>query len=469
MATFSCRLNQLSDVGFIVGLVFALFLGEKVVPLLILTGVLPLLFQAGAWKNVSLPVPPGRMLWPAGLYFGYSLLTYFFFTGLRPDEPRPANPDLELYLIAIAMLALGTLRGLTVSHLSQRFQSIVPWALLASFFVLSGYMFLGIREGCRVKAEAGWPFIPALIFATLSFLSFLDWKHLSANAKRLRYVLLSCSIVVTVAYTSSRGVAVGQAACLVILTGVGLLRRFADHLPNWRGLVVAVVAGLALSVLIGGVSGCGTDDRLQNIFRVLTILSKSEAHASEYPAVSSSVPPRDIAFSGAFQTAQASTAPAADPAAQTPASSAGQKVMETDSSIGVRLEMWEVSVQSFLEAPLFGHGSLYLQHLISERFGAVYQHNHNQYLTWLVTGGLLALALGLCFLAMPWFVSTGLPIQDRLIITLSISLLWGVSMLFDSFFGLKFYTHYYCMLVGVIYALSIDRMKQGRQQVDAKQ
>lgn len=39
---------------------------------------------------------------------------------------------------------------------------------------------------------------------------------------------------------------------------------------------------------------------------------------------------------------------------------------------------------------------------------------HSQYLTWLVTGGLLQLVLGLFFLAIPWFVFTGLSLADRL-------------------------------------------------------
>lgn len=460
MLTLSSRIYWLCDIGFITGLVFALFLGDKVVPLLILTGALPLIFQIRAFKGISLSIPLGRLLWPAGLYFGYSLLALFFFTGLRPDEPRPANPDLELYLIAIAMLALGTLRGLSVANLSRQFQSIVPLALLVSFLVLSGYMFLGIRDGCRVKAEAGWPFIPALIFATLTFLTLLEWRHLSTGAKRLRYVLLTCSIVVTVAYTNSRGIGIAQAVCLGFLAVLSLTDRFSDHLPNWRGLVATALLGLTLSVVVGGITGCGADTRLQSIFRVLTILTGSEAHASNYPK---SAPPSDPPLQERAMTVAQVSAPVEPP----PAKATEQKIMDTDPSIGLRLQMWKVSVESFLQAPVFGHGSLYLQRLISTPFGAAYQHNHNQYLTWLATGGIFAFGLGLCFLAIPWFVSLGLPAQDRLVITLSISVFWGVSMIFDSFFGLKFYIHYYCMLVGVIYALATDQIRKDKRQTDA--
>uniref|UniRef100_A0A7C1NZ61 O-antigen ligase family protein n=1 Tax=Agrobacterium albertimagni TaxID=147266 RepID=A0A7C1NZ61_9HYPH len=129
-----------------------------------------------------------------------------------------------------------------------------------------------------------------------------------------------------------------------------------------------------------------------------------------------------------------------------------------DEAIGHRLAMWETSIEAILERPAFGHGSLYLQKLISKTYG--YEHNHNQYLTWLVTGGVLQLALGLIFLAIPWFVSKGLTTADRILLTTGVSVFWGLAMMFDSFLNLKFYTHYFCLLCGVLYALS-NSMQEG--------
>ena len=133
--------------------------------------------------------------------------------------------------------------------------------------------------------------------------------------------------------------------------------------------------------------------------------------------------------------------------------------MATDVSIGLRIEMWKVSVKSIRDAPLFGHGSLYLQHLIAERFDMSYQHNHNQYLSWLVTGGFLALGLGLWFLSIPWLISAKLGAADRITITLAVSVFWGIAMVFDSFLNLKFYLHFYCLLVGLLYAFVNDSLR----------
>jgi O-antigen ligase len=132
--------------------------------------------------------------------------------------------------------------------------------------------------------------------------------------------------------------------------------------------------------------------------------------------------------------------------------------MGTDASIGLRLEMWKTSLDAIRQAPVFGHGSMYLQHLIAEKYG--FEHNHNQYLSWLVTGGILLLGLGLWLLLTPWILAAGLPITERLIITLSITMVWGISMMFDSFLNMKFYLHYYCLLIGLLYALINDMLAQ---------
>lgn len=100
-----------------------------------------------------------------------------------------------------------------------------------------------------------------------------------------------------------------------------------------------------------------------------------------------------------------------------------------------------------------------MQKLIHATYG--YEHNHNQYLTWLVTGGVIQLTLGLIFLAIPWFISNGLSTADRLILTIGVSLFWGLAMMFDAFLNLKFYTHYFCLLSGILYALSNSMQDKG--------
>jgi hypothetical protein len=447
------RLTIGLDWAFVAGIVFALVLAGKIVPFLVVVGVVPIPFLWHILQQKRYPVLPGRLLIPATVYFAYMLLTYFFYTGLQPDEAKPVNPDLELYGVAIAMLLVGLLRGLEVEGLRKKFDIAVPWTLFASFVVLSVMMFMGYREGCRVQAGAAWPFIPALLFGTLTFLTFLGWSHYTARERLFRLLLNAFAIVVVVAYTASRGIAFAQAGVLVLLVAMALVPQWRGKVPAVRQLLLSSIAGLALCAAVGPLTGCNSMDRIMPMIKMISVLS---AHAEDQPVQLPAAP--------AVSPLQAPATAAAPPAVVTsppPVAEEKTALMDADMSIGLRLEMWKTSLHAIAEAPIFGHGSLYLQHLITERYG--FEHNHNQYLSWLVTGGLVGLCIGLMFLFIPWIVSAGLSMPDRLIITLAVSIFWGLSMMFDSYFNLKFYTHYYCLLCGLLYALVNDTLV-GKEQ-----
>lgn len=437
------------DWAFIVGVVFTLVLAGKIVPFLIAVGVVPIPFLLDMVRTKRFELSTARLLMPMGVYFTYSLLTFFIFTGLKPGEAKPVNPDLELYGIAIAMLLVGLIRGLEIGGLRKKFDVAVPWTLLFSFLVLSTMMFFGYRDGCRVQAGAAWPFIPALLFGTMSILSFIGWKDLSAPRRHFRLLLNALAIVVTIAYTGSRGVAVAQVGVLGLMATLYFIPKFRGALPSLLQLLLSVVLGLLLCGLVSFTTGCGAMDRIMPMIKTFDILS---AHAAEQPTQPAALQPKDAP--DALSTQQPPNAPPPGTVGAAPHSE--NAIMDTDMSIGIRLEMWKTSLNSIAEAPIFGHGSLYLQHLITERYG--FEHNHNQYLSWLVTGGVFGLAIGLLFLAIPWIVSAGLSTPDRLIITLAVSVFWGLAMMFDSYFNLKFYTHFYCLLCGLLYALVNDTL-----------
>ncbi|HWU61112.1 MAG TPA: O-antigen ligase family protein [Ensifer sp.] len=421
-----------------------------------MVGILPIPFFLQLLRQRKYRVSPARIVVPAAVYFSYALLTYLFFTGLQPGDAKPVNPDLELYGIAIALMVVGILRSLEIDGLRRKFDIAVPWTLLFAFVVLSILMLSGYRESCRVSAAAAWPFIPALIFGTLTLLSFLGWRNLTSRARNFRLVLNAMAIVVIVAYTGSRGIAVAYVAVLALLTLCALATRLRDALPSVWQLLISALAGLAFCAIVSGITGCGSMDRIMPIFRTIGILS---AHAEDQPATAQIAP---ATSTSAAPTGSSAQQPAVPPA---PAATADQQIMDADMSIGFRLEMWKTSIHAIAEAPLFGHGSLYLQHLITERYG--FEHNHNQYLSWLVTGGLLGFSIGVMFLAIPWLVSAGLSVPDRLVITLAVSVFWGLAMMFDSYFNLKFYTHYYCLLCGLLYALVNDTLV-GEEQSEGK-
>lgn len=443
MKTHIDRLWQASDFLFIAGLAVALFLGSKVTPLLIVAGVFPIPFLLHVLKKRHFHVSIWTLLTPFGIYFAYSLFVLFFFTGLEASDPLPVNPSLESYSIAIAMLAVGLVRSLQIRNLASLFRRLMPWLLVACFAVLSYMMFAGIRDACRVRGLAPWPFIPALLFSTLTFICLVGWERLAERERWLRVGLLALSIVVSTTYTGSRGVAVAQVGIFGVLLLLSFLPSFAKSMPRWHHLMSATIAGAAISVAIGLATDCGPASRFSSTFETLGRLTAQLTPTEDQTAPAKQLAPAQEAVPIPDSSAQA--------AAKQPELSQSTEVTNDD-AIGLRLAMWKTSLTAIQESPIFGHGSLYLQRLIHAAYG--FEHNHNQYLTWLVTGGLLQLTLGLIFLAIPWFVSKGLSTADRILLTTGVSLFWGIAMMFDSFLNLKFYTHYFCLLCGVLYALS---------------
>lgn len=435
------QVHFLIDVLFLTGLVFALFLGGKITPLLIMTGVVPIPFLLNRLKKDNISWSLMAVVLPFFIYFSYNIFSFIFFTGLVPSDKRPVNPSYEFYIVAILMLLIGIVRGLQVQNLSKLVRYVIPAALLIAFIVLSALMFFEVRDDCRVRGAASWPFIPALLFTSLTLLSYVGWSTFSVFEKRFRLALLACSIVVVYAYTASRGVAVGQVVAISLLLCMGTFSRFSHTLPRWHQIVSAVTGGIAVSAVVGLLSGCGPMTRILSVFDSAGMLVQDASDPRE-----DMVAPPVIAVEPLNHIDAVPLSPSPPTLVE--------KIAGKDQSIGLRLEMWRVSISSIEERPFFGHGALYLQKLITEQFG--FEHNHNQYLSWLVTGGLVGMSIGLCFLATPWLVSAGLALPERMIITIAVTVVWGGAMMFDSFFNLKFYLHYYAFLCGVLYAWFTD-------------
>lgn len=436
------------DDGFIVGLVFALFLAGKIVPYLAVVGVLPIFLF---WTKSDYAKSRGAILrfaLPVVGYLAFCFLLLIFYPGLQPGEKPPRNPDIELYAIAAVMAGIGFFRGQQIKNLHARFHAIAPWSLVAAFAVLSGYMFLRIQDDCRVRAEAAWPFIPAVIFATLSFLLLLDWERLSKRARFLRLALVSLSVVVVLGYTGARGVGVGQFAVLAAFILLRLSHKFQAGLPTATELLACAAIGVLLCFPVQAVTGCNNFGRLPALFDMVRNAYADDVGTSMRATGSGAATQTE----GSEGKGDALRAEAERDAAR----------RSGNPSITLRLDMWAVSANAIREAPFFGHGALSLRTIIQDRFG--FEHNHNQYLSWLVTGGIVFLCFGLLFLFTPYLLSYGLPPANRAVLTLSVTGLWGIAMVFDSFLSLDFYLHYFSLLLGFLFALTSDMVRAKRPQ-----
>jgi hypothetical protein len=426
--------RKIFDVGFLIGLVFALFLAGRIVPYLIVVGVLPIiLFWSRSNYELS-SISPFRLFVPTLSYFAFCLALYYLYPGLPAGMTPPGNPDLELYAVAIALLAVGFLRGLQISDLANLFHAVVPYALIAAFAVLATYMFLGI-DGCRVFVAASWPFIPAIIFTTLSFLLLLDWENRTANEKRLRFGLIALSIVVVLGFTAARGVAIGLFVVLLSLLILGRLPHLRPGLPNAKGLLVSIGLGLALTGGVTLLTNCNSFVRWNSIFSTIqniTTVTSSTSLATD-----------SIDFAGPAPSISL-VLPALQPSSEEHAST-------SDVAVSERFDMWAASIEPILQSPIIGNGALSLKPIIQEPFG--YEHNHNQYLAWLVTGGMIFLTLGILFISTPLIMAKNLKPSNKSIAFLAVTGLWAISMIFDAFLSLDFYLHYFSLLLGFLFAL----------------
>lgn len=471
------KLNNILDYLFLSFLVFGSFLANKGAIPFAIFGLVPVIVRSRElWSRRSWSVPR-NVAAIFFVYFFYGFMTLCFFTGLGPGDTRPVNPDFELYGVAVLLALLGLLRGALIAEPFAKLQFIQPWALLATFFVLSGYALLNVTGDGRVQAEAPWPFIPALVFATWTFLSLFGWGILTKRQRLFRLALLSLSILVVNGYTGSRGIGLAQFVVIIAFCLAAFVKRYRNRLPSARDLAIATLAGLCLLGVQQSVSGYGALLRLEYISQ-LTVKAFSSSANDASPAATTqasketplATPPSATAPAATLPATAGQTSPAVPPGGETSPPSPERETKQPhepppslsqispDASIAVRLSMWSVSIRSFLDAPILGHGSMSMKTIIQNHFGL--QHNHNQYLTWMVTGGTVLLLLGLAFLSLPYFIAAGLEESDRLVIVLSLSLLWGVAMLFDSFFSLKFYLHYYCLLLGLLTGLVHMRRKE---------
>jgi hypothetical protein len=329
----------------------------------------------------------------------------------------------------------------------------LPASLAVTFLVLSIYAFLDVTGDGRVQAETPWPFIPALLFATWSLLSIMGWAKLSQREKVIRLCLISLSILVVNGYTGSRGVGVAQLVVLFVFLAAGISKRYKGSLPAGREISGAILLGFLLFGCHQALTANGALYRLGYISHLgLQLASESDERsvdAGSKKTLNLGGEAKGSAIDKAAPWAPDGVVEGAsgDQAGRFNNSDTTSQI-SPDASINVRIEMWRASLSEIAKAPIFGHGALSLKRIIQDRFAL--QHNHNQYLTWLVTGGIILLFIGISFLLAPYLLSVGLQPPDRLVIFLSISALWGIAMFFDSFFSLKFYLHYYCLLIGFL-------------------
>ena len=122
-------------------------------------------------------------------------------------------------------------------------------------------------------------------------------------------------------------------------------------------------------------------------------------------------------------------------------------------STGVRLSFAYQGVITLQDNLLFGVGA-HVEPCLAQEVLSSHMHLHNNYVSWLIWGGLITLASGLIWLFAPVVFISKTHNFTIAIPCLLIALLWSVSLLFDSFFSWKNFRYVYIALICLGYQIS---------------
>lgn len=126
---------------------------------------------------------------------------------------------------------------------------------------------------------------------------------------------------------------------------------------------------------------------------------------------------------------------------------------QSDRSTGLRLGFAYQGMIALQDNLFFGVGAHIEPHLAQAVLSG-HMHLHNNYLSWLIWGGLITLTAGLIWLFAPVVLIKKSHNFTIAIPYLMIALLWSVSLLFDSFFSWKNFTYVYIALICLGYQIS---------------
>ena len=122
----------------------------------------------------------------------------------------------------------------------------------------------------------------------------------------------------------------------------------------------------------------------------------------------------------------------------------------SDGNTSARLLMLQKGI-SELEGHLFTGRGVYMEPYIAQEVLGGHKHLHNNYVSWLIWGGIFVLASGLLWLISPVILINHEVGLNTTVYPLMIASLWSVSLLFDSFFAWNGFTYAYIILICLAY------------------
>ena len=268
------------------------------------------------------------------------------------DAEAYAYPGFWLILCLITLLLCFRFTIVTIN--ASMITSLLFGGVWFSFAVLSLDKLPGVINSyhtCRVSAFYHSPFTPAVFFWAFTLLLFLQWPNFAKRQKAHLMVLVCLAVVVSNAYTGVRFSAITQSLNFAMMFVI--LFIYEKERKYLLLLILAVLAGGIATIAIDAITGCGYIDRLTAVSRML----KEDKNIS-------------------------------------------------DVSLKSRVGMLSLAIQSAVDNFWTGAGIWSAKELLNAA-GFVEFNVHNQYLSWIIWGGVTTLISGLLFLFAPLILIVG--------------------------------------------------------------
>ena len=313
------------------------------------------------------------------------LLTAFPILGRKLTS---TESGIEYFLSIIGSSILGCI--LYSAYMSFRLKKYLPIILVVWGVLLSVYCVWYLNEyGGRVHDvvgryvhDVGFPY-------TLFVLAYLSTYP--SNSKHRLYIsafLIFSSFFVTFYGIQSRALTI---ALMLALSTLALRFFVRVQLRQIVYLFLSVVIVSTLFVYLA------SSDRNERYIAIWELLSNTVSDLGSLTSNSESDPSNDDLKNEIFVVGdRIDTSSANELLRLSEAIDEGSEHIE-DVSLQLRYKMLIIGVKYSLQSVLFGHGNASEKALLNEYIGKGHPHLHNQYLSFLVSGGIIHLIFGLLF------------------------------------------------------------------------
>ena len=395
-----------------------------------------------------------------------------YFTPEHDYEIISSSAEYEMWIYCIIALFLAT--TFFDDKSTQRYAHVVLPLSIILTFGLAAYQFHIAGTG-PIKMWNANVFEAPLFATTLSFIFFALVDKNQKLTVVFASFLIVLTIILTTSYTGRRGIFFGQ---VVALAGVGVLLMVSRKYKLGATLIAAFVTSTLVGIIIDLSYNRAFWGRLDVIFDLLHENQKEAAFALfafSFVLLLS----RFLQISQNFKSYKRNLLVASIAAGLILAASSISYISSFDAfetikqmlndnrnianqsgpgSAGARLGFAYQGMIALQGNLVFGLGA-HVEPYLAQSVLSGHLHLHNNYLSWLIWGGLITLTSGLIWLFAPVVLINKSRNLTTSVPCLLIALLWSVSLLFDSFLSWKNFTYVYIALICLGYQISRSNVK----------